>query len=137
MNKPLNIELSYLLKKKGFDEKCDNGWYLPHPEIAIKNGVEPNTWIKLPINPLLNQIKAPTISEVISWLYEKHNIYIHISPHGDDETLFKDCEWWFSIYRNKLYNLCAGSKVTPGIEGFKSIEQAYTAAIEYILNNLI
>jgi hypothetical protein len=106
MTTPVSFEIAKLLKEKGFR-------LLPDFESSY-----------------------PTIAEVVVWLYKKHGIYIHISPHGEEEDLFVDCKWWFSIYKDKLFNLIGGSKVTEGIEDFDSPTETYEAAIEYTLNNL-
>jgi len=63
------------LKELGFDEPCQLGWYLPHSEIAIKAGVEPNYWQLIPTHPLLNQIAAPTFSQAFRWFREKYDLH--------------------------------------------------------------
>jgi hypothetical protein len=67
-------EPSLALKELGFDEPCQLGWYLPHPEIAIKAGVEPHRWQLIPTHPLLNQVLSPTFSQAFRWFREKHNL---------------------------------------------------------------
>ena len=74
MNKEVSFLIAEKLNGKAFDEDCKKGWYLPHPNIAIQNKIQPNTWQLVPLHPLLNQIKAPTIADVVMWLYEKHDI---------------------------------------------------------------
>ena len=66
------FELAVKLKALGFDEPCQLGWYLPHSEIAIKAGVEPNYWQLIPTHPLLNQIAAPLYQQAFRWFREKH-----------------------------------------------------------------
>ena len=70
---PYNLALE--LKELGFDEPCQLGWYLPHSEIAIKAGVEPNYWQLIPTHPLLNQIAAPTFSQAFRWFREKYDLH--------------------------------------------------------------
>ena len=112
MTAPVSFKLAKQLKEKGFD----------FPRKASQNDY---------------QGEYPTIAEVVMWLFESYKIYIHISPHGQEEDLLEDCRWWFSVYKNKLYNLVGGSKVTKDIEDFGSLTEAYEAAIEYTLKNLL
>jgi hypothetical protein len=63
------------LKELGFDEPCQLGWYLPHSEIAIKAGVEPNYWQLIPTHPLLNQIAAPLYQQAFRWFREKYDLF--------------------------------------------------------------
>jgi hypothetical protein len=75
MNKEFVLyEQALVLKELGFAEPCQLGWYLPHSEIAIKAGVEPNFWQLIPTHPLLNQTAAPTFSQAFRWFREKHNL---------------------------------------------------------------
>ena len=75
---------------------------------------------------------APTITEVVMWLYENHNLWIYVH---------KDGGWWFPVIENyydeenegtviedlsKMKNVC-----------FETIPEAYEAAILYTLKNLI
>lgn len=124
MNKKVSYQQAKLLKEKGFDENCESWAYLDDNCMSMTYDSK-------------TCVKVPTIADVVTWLYEKHGIYIHISPHGDDETLFKNCKWWFSIYKDKAYNLLGGSKVTKGIDDFNSIKEAYEAAIDYCLNHIV
>ncbi len=72
MNKPINFELSVLLKAKGYNEPtklCYNGINsLPFPFNA-GNSLYTND---------LEYEAAPTILEVLDWLFIKHNIFIGI-----------------------------------------------------------
>ena len=68
----IKYEQALALKELGFDEPCQLGWYLPHSEIAIKAGVEPDTWQLIPTHPLLNQIAAATFSQAFRWFREKY-----------------------------------------------------------------
>jgi hypothetical protein len=76
------FELAVKLKALGFDEPCQLGWYLPHSEIAIKAGVEPNYWQLIPTHPLLNQIAAPLYQQAFSWFREKHGMVFNLVGSG-------------------------------------------------------
>lgn len=147
MTTPVTFELAKLLKEKLFNNETEHFYTKPNSKMfgidehgryyPIKN-ISKKLY-RCGEHAALNSesvYSAPTIAEVVVWLYKKHGIYIHISPHGEEEDLFVDCKWWFSIYKDKLFNLIGGSKVTEGIEDFDSPTETYEAAIEYTLNNL-
>lgn len=70
-------------------------------------------------------ISAPTIAEVVMWLYEKHGIWIEVS-YMDDVLSFG-------------FNICTLETNTVEDEQWKftSPTEAYSSAIEYTLKNLI
>ena len=71
--------------------------------------------IPMPVNP--------TISDVVMWLYEKHGIWVYVDFYNENR--------WFGVFRNK-----EGVK-TELFDVFNSPTEAYEAAIEYTLKNLI
>jgi hypothetical protein len=111
MKTPVKFELAKLLKEKGFDKRS-----------------EPYRYNKFGETTLLEGINAPTIAEVVMWLYEKHKIWITSEPciiHNgitNIHKIFKD---------NYLDTISRASK------GYNSPIEAYEAAIDYTLNNLI
>lgn len=133
MNTPISFKLAKRLKEKGFDKICSNFYTNPRCKMfgidehgryyRIKNKAK-KLWISGHAAALDSKhvYYAPTISEVVMWLYEKHGVWI-----------------WAEKYENE-------SKFVPQIPkadlqkvlGFyKSPTEAYEAAIEYILDNLI
>lgn len=101
MNTPVSLEIAKLLKEKGYDIEIDYG-----------------------LNQILNLKKAPTIAEVVMWIFNKHSIWIYVNIVAD----FGYNETW------------AWNTISPDnkdINGFNSPTEAYAAAIEYTLNNLI
>jgi hypothetical protein len=78
----------------------------------------------------------PTIAEVVMWLYEKHEIWIevnHIKTFGINRfhiTIwnYKDTSDYITIYHDDI---------GPGYKVWDTPTEAYLAAIEYTLNNLI
>jgi hypothetical protein len=103
MNTPVSFEIAKLLKEKGFD------------------GIE----IDYGLNQILNLKPAPTIAEVVMWLYEKHGIWI--SPQPNEPYI--DNDWCFTVFKDLKNN---GS-----LEGYNSPTEAYEAAINYVLLNLM
>lgn len=111
MNTPVSFPIAKLLKEKGFDKKVlccyniDNGKLsvAPHHELSNFNaGVH---------------YSAPTIADVVMWLYEKHGIWIEV---------------YFDGFKKNFYIVQSGEEIE-----FNSPTEAYEAAIEYCLINLI
>jgi hypothetical protein len=132
MNTTITFEIAKLLKDKGFDEKCshyyiDNFQNFKHDGKLYKTGL-PNDWdndnilqfVKRTNQPHL--CNAPTVAEVLMWLYEKHGIWICVDIDEDDGNI-----------------ICAarGKKVTYVDDNFNSPTEAYLKAITYVLNNLL
>jgi len=122
MNNPVSFELAKLIKEKGFDEEAIVNVYHPsdqtraYPKEYIKEG---------------DYILAPTIADVVMWLYEKHGIWIMVNnwiEHvlDDDDNILEKTHLfaWF---------------ITGEAEErtFNSPIEAYEAGIEYILTKLI
>jgi hypothetical protein len=109
MNTPVSFPLAKLLKEKGFD-KPTFGFY-------SYSSNKYDTYSQLiRVNLLSDNYAAPTISDVVMWLYEKHGIWI--SPTHQHNQFF----WGFGSYQT---------------QEFKTPTEAYEAAIEYTLNKLI
>ncbi len=152
MNTPVSFEIAKLLKEKGFNNECsffysvmegEEGKLLPvtssleHIVEYSKKGhkfFDESTDRTLIHQTLKNDyakgtVTAPTIAEVVMWLYEKQNIWIFVlyemgsfcyvvDDTTQDDALEEDCR-----VANK--------------GGCSSPTEAYAAAIEYTLNNLI
>lgn len=138
MNTPVKFEIAKLLKEKGFEQKERPSYLLvPFGECtqigqdADKLGVGDIIGFYLP-NKTVN---APTISEVVMWLYEKHGIWITVYtmdkwlPNGNDREQLFD----YSLKQMKLGLIDIPKKP----EEFNSPTEAYEAGIEYTLKNLI
>jgi hypothetical protein len=137
MNTPVNFELAKLLKEKGFDEKCSH-YYIndfqnfKHDGKLHKTGLPQDLdnenifqYVKRTKQPHL--CNAPTIAEVVMWLYEKHGIWICV----DKAAGF---DWWkFNIRILKDVGYVFGEFGSD----YNSPTEAYEAAIEYTLKNLI
>ena len=89
MNTPVNFELAKLLKEKGFEEISSNFYTNPRCKMfgidehgryyPIKNKAK-SLWISGNAATLDSKhvYYAPTIAEVVMWLYEKHGIWIEV-----------------------------------------------------------
>ena len=126
MNKEVNFEIAKLLKDKEFMDKNMYGEVrLSQPKFYDNNGVIHNikdAFEKTELN-LRECYNAPTIAEVLMWLYEKHGIWIYIKQG------YK-WEWYIETVANH-----PELKYNDGLED--SPTEAYEEAIIYTLENLI
>lgn len=120
MNTRIKFETAKLLKEKGFDKKVK-----PFYNALVDNQLVESDIIGW-ANNLPDWYPAPTIAEVVMWLYEKHGVWIPVdAPH----KLLKS--WYLKVYK-------INDEVTLIEESlFNSPTEAYEAAITYVLNNLI
>jgi hypothetical protein len=109
MNTLISFEIAKLLKEKGY----------PFEFITVGELKE------VPLN-------IPTIVEVVMWLYEKHGIWINggLYSHLGNVSKFQ-----FTIESQKSRS--TNSMVQLNINPFNSPTEAYEAAIEYTLKNLL
>lgn len=118
----MNISVSFKIVK--LLEKI--GWKLPYTIEYLEELQGTNNYIE----------SIPTIAEVVMWLYEKHGIWIKVDVAAK------------YFWHPSILNIEDGSfKVHPSYVSQKFIEkenrmynsptEAYSAAIEYTLNNLI
>ena len=139
MNTPINFEASKLLKEKGFDKSTEANWWIlakDHSknipieerkiffakdsyELELKTQIDEETE-----HNVYHVLSAPIISDVVMWLYEKHEIWIY--P--------------ILILENRKFVINI-DKIEPKfqwqLELFDSPTKAYEAAIEHTLKNLI
>lgn len=137
MNTPVSFPLAKLLKEKGFDEPC---------KLCVEDGDERplpfdcgNTIHRNSLHPYYS---APSISEVVMWVYEKHGIWINIyykPKYKSWDYEYTNINWSQEEVDKKLKedidNLLEdifNSKIK-----YNSPTEAYEAAIEYVLTKLI
>lgn len=143
MNTPVSFEIAKLLEEKGFDEPCSHAYKeFESPVLYIhqdkkynnsfkkewQNTVRKNSSMN---NARIKRYSAPTIAEVVMWLYEKHGIWINVGlyVHFGNVSKFQysiDCQKFKPI--NSIVHL----NTNP----FNLPTEAYEAAIKYTLNNL-
>jgi hypothetical protein len=135
LNKLVDFSTSKLLKEKGFDTAV-NLFYTDTGELWKQRKQIPtsnyNAYPKNPNSKLFYKYgySAPTIAEVCMWLYEKHGIWISVTKDVDIK--------WSNDYFN--YHILSPKGTTQSDIGGtqpNSPTEAYEAAIEYTLNNLI
>lgn len=121
MNTPVNFEIAKLLKEKGYNQWSAK-WYSVEGSCYNENEFD-NCRGYIPTE----DCNAPTIAEVVMWLYEKHGIWVYISDNS--------ARLGFRYQIQRLKNL--GENNFSSERKFNSPTEAYTAAIEYTLKNLI
>ena len=138
MNTPVKFELAKLLKEKGFDKITTSAYHKNSAELVFTdwNNIESNDDILIPESFNTDKdswlISAPTIADVVMWLYEKHNIWIYVDSHEFGKWCYN-----FKFNRpNKLHpHITENGQF--GLDDYNSPTEAYEAAIEYTLKNLI
>ena len=131
MNTPVSFELAKLLKEKEYKDKNMLGTVrLSEPEYYDPNGIIHN------IKDIFEEkdykiedcFNAPTIAEVVMWLYEKHEIWIGVICDVGNDLLFT-----FKIYSTKI----GEERCIVNGNMYESPTEDYEAAIEYTLKNLL
>ena len=125
MNTPVSFPLAKLLKEKGFDLSTESklfgvdehGRHYP-----IVNKTQTYFKGKAAVLKEENYYDAPTISDVVMWLYKNHKIWISVDPEIDTNT------WFHTITHNK-------SETVFG--NYSTLTEAYEKGIEHVINNLI
>jgi len=127
MNTPVSFPIAKLLEEKGFDKVTNKSY-----RISI------NPERPLPTEPIADEItyfpnvkesySAPTIAEVVMWLYEKHGIWIGVICDVGNDLLFT-----FKIYSTKI----GEERCIVNGNMYESPTEDYEAAIEYTLKNLL
>lgn len=156
MNTPVKFKIAKLLKEKGFTMFQDNfksalvdtrnyktqrySFYKEYHDENYTRKIELNLQVGTnssnifglqesydnPSSGSFNFYFAPTIAEVVMWLYEKHGIWIWVEQE-DTTNEFQ----WLCRYENK------GCCKDYDDKFYNSPTESYKAAIEYTLKNLI
>lgn len=117
MNKKVSYQQAKLLKEKGFDENCESWAYLDDNCMSMTYDSK-------------TCVKVPTIADVVSWLYEKHGIWITSESYVKRE--WETVTFIYKIFRNGYVDT-----ISRAYLGFNSPTEAYKAAIDYCLNHIV
>ena len=139
MTEPVNSKIAKLLKEKKFNEPCLSYW----KDLNLE-GHRFKDWNNETIgdSPMHKRnagyYSAPTISEVVMWLYKNRGIWIGVKPSYDG------IEWYSEMFTASEQSWNDKDKrhsINTAFRDYNSIHnsptEAYEAAIEYTLNNLI
>lgn len=124
MNTPVKYELAKLLKEKGFD--IPTLYFYLDGSLKYNHSIKPRN-----SNVLLGtlDVSAPTIAEVVMWIYEKHGIWIEVQC---PDVLYE--LWSYTVHKP---HKCGNYGSQNSFDTFNSPTEAYETAIEDVLNNLI
>lgn len=131
MNTTVTFPIAKLLKEKGFNLKVIT--FYDYERLSTPFDEQRQVDGLINYNPInWNSVKnhytsAPTIADVVMWLYEKHGIWIISVPEGLSTT------WAFSLFNIDPEK----GRIIFNSPSFDSPTEAYEAGIEHILNNLI
>lgn len=126
MNNPVSYNLAKLLKEKGFDEGCNIHYSTLYENIPDLKHNYFKTVKKDKNSELINYITAPTIGEVVMWIYEKDKVWINVGVYNS--------KFYFRIIPN---NIPLKERELQYKRLFDYPTEAYEAAIEHYLKNLI
>lgn len=123
MNKIVSFEIANLLEEKNIiipsKKVYDNGILKNKPSLGLST-----------LSDYGNRfVTAPTITDVVMWLYDKHGFWIYTKPILDN-----DGEWIFKGYVKNLNNFKSKEHQTKLLQ---KPNESYESAIEYCLKNLI
>ena len=130
-----SLEVSKLLKKKGFDEICEYEYGIPN----VDNGYVLQRFFKPIKNPELidDAYAVPTLQRAMKWLREVHNIHINLDVHW---LYFANALGWMyaitKILENGVDYICSNGDENDKTF-YSTYEEACEAAIKYCLKNLI
>ena len=133
MNTEVNYEIGKLLAQKGFNEKVYDCFYTTSDHIKTEKLYSKQ------IAPM-HHYPAPTIAEVIMWLYEKHSIWIAVDLIDNSRTFHFKYSITISNYREYHDEDCfdmAKTIYSDSKEKFGEPTEAYLSAITHTLKNLI
>lgn len=125
MNTPVSFEIAKLLKEKGFKS-----------ESAVLYDSSGELFYYRHSNNEMQRFRyeAPTIVEVVMWLYEKYKIWVRVNSM-DGEVFFFDI-WCFGKEANTALTDDAQIIMEDDLK-WNSPTETYSAAIEYTLNHLL
>ena len=119
------FEQSKLLKEKGFNISCKEGWYVAQLDPYKGQLFPDDTGGK-------HEIEKPEQWQVVEWLRVNHDIWIevhHIKTFGVNR--FHIIIWKYG--EEDYHTIHCGNGV--GYEVWDTPQEAYSAAFDYIFNN--
>lgn len=133
MNKEVNFEIAKLLKDKGFDNESSH-YYNEEGELLF----DMHFPALQPTKPEI-YFDAPTIAEVIYWIYSQCDVWISLIPDSSSGHKLLDRKFSVSRFRFNI-NLNVQAEILregKTILYFNSPENAFEYAIKYVLKNLL
>ncbi len=137
----VSFEQARLLKEKGFDEDSDyNQWILAKDVnskdeskkfICHSNDLEEYTYInEEKEHNVYHCLAIPEHHVVVEWLRVNHGICVHTKPENNEKD---EVVWQFVILIILDNEVCFKKRQSE----FNTPQEAYSAAFDYVLTNLI
>jgi hypothetical protein len=136
----VTFEQAKWLKEKGFDLPCF--YYYENNKLIepyLENGSSTDTEFKVELSDLLEhfnkwskRISAPEQWQVVEWLRVEHGIWISVGNVYSEYT-----HWAYGIGKENKGMILPFRQGQDNHDYFNSPQEAYSAAFDYILNNLI
>lgn len=122
------FELAVKLKEKGYPQHITDEAYIT--DNYGEDEYDIGDRLSIPLIPdYMDDVAAPTISQVLKWLREEKKIHI-VCPFYEDKGLY--------YYVQRIGNAVRlVSSFSNRNDCFDTYEQAAIAGIEYVLDNLI
>ena len=118
MNTPVSFELAKLLKEKCFDKRTPMVWLFSLGKQHLRE-----LHLSLELNDC--EYNAPTIADVVMWLYENHGIWISVIMTYPE------------TFEYSIVKLDSTKELAIIHQQLKSPIEAYEAGINYCLTKLI
>ena len=140
MNKEVNFNTAKLLNEKGFEQKERPSYLLVPFQECTSLDVSNHTSGSLGYGDRIGYylpnktVNAPTISDVIMWLYENHKIWIYVDGDFRPHIIKDDGDLNYRGDVNRTVLLEGKTKVQYC---WDSPTEAYEATITYVLENKI
>jgi hypothetical protein len=134
MNTPINFKLAKLLEQRQIFIKSSVAYPFRFKEHTYSD-YNPTLIYK---DILSCDIKAPIISDVVMWIYDKYGIWIGVKPSCDGVEWYSEM---FTASEKVWFDIDKRHDINTAFRKYKSIHnsptEAYEAGIEYTLNKLI
>jgi len=125
----VTFEQAKLLKEKGFDVECIYHYGKTNDYISIGSDIPATNWNKL-IDDHMDEVELysrPEQWQVVEWLRVKYGIWVQVF------ILNKTFAWKFT-YIETQHQYCEYAQQD---KGFSIPQEAYSAAFDYVLKELI
>ncbi|XAI97320.1 hypothetical protein [Leptolyngbya phage Lbo-JY46] len=141
LNKPVDFTTAKLLKEKNYeDEDCENIYLGDFDEEFPPEKIEVSTRNLRQRNLGEFDCLAPTIAEVVDWLYAKHGIWIEVTTNNNPQVRKEFVSFDARVIhrdRNIKFRVLMNTQINKYTEPFNSPTEAYSEAILYTLTKLI
>jgi len=130
MSTLVKFPIAKLLKEKGFN--VPTLYFYLDGKLKYNHSIQPRNNNR---DTGTCEVSTPTIADVVMWLYEKHGIWINTwSDSNLNSSIPTTIKWFYVINCDLVSSYNKEGKID---RLYNSPTEAYEAAIEYVLTNLI